>query len=424
MYKDVIIFGDDPTGHTGFGKIVDHLVDACLELNLKPIVVGLKHKIESDYKVPIVNCFDKKDSNGWATLEETLTTTKARSVITIGDPWDIHGIVSIKNRIDFIWVGYTPVESPPYPRWILLNRNPNAYLDVGLLLSEIDYIVPFTQFGELALSKMISKYNKKTKKKQIIPVSNHIYLGVDTSYFNYYDKIKAKENLNNPLIESDTILFTCTKANTFRVGFDNLLEAWKLYLDKVDPTTASKSKLYLHTDLAGNGYPIPLLIDEIGLSKSKSVIIDSNIKLGVGYPIEQIRNLYHATDVFVSTARGEGFGLPIAEAMACKVPCIVPDYAAPGEYMRDGGIKIPIAAYFQPEFSNTKFAILDINEMANQMARLAKQPELRKTIGDKARNTIKHYTWKLFVEKWKPIISEANQKALNIKYNKIHLEYV
>jgi len=41
---------------------------------------------------------------------------------------------------------------------------------------------------------------------------------------------------------------------------------------------------------------------------------------------DEIVALYKASSCFVSPTRGEGFGLPIAEAMLCKIPVIVTNY--------------------------------------------------------------------------------------------------
>jgi len=48
-----------------------------------------------------------------------------------------------------------------------------------------------------------------------------------------------------------------------------------------------------------------------------------------------IPNLYTTGDVYVAPTLGEGFGLPIAEAMACGVPTIVSNCSAPSEYTND-----------------------------------------------------------------------------------------
>jgi glycosyltransferase involved in cell wall biosynthesis len=51
--------------------------------------------------------------------------------------------------------------------------------------------------------------------------------------------------------------------------------------------------------------------------------------------------VYSAMDVFLTTTQGEGWGLPTMEAMACGVPCIVPDWSALGEWTEDAAVKVP-----------------------------------------------------------------------------------
>jgi len=46
---------------------------------------------------------------------------------------------------------------------------------------------------------------------------------------------------------------------------------------------------------------------------------------------------YHPADVFLSTTSGEGFGLPIVEAMACGVPIICPNVPVLPEVVKEGG---------------------------------------------------------------------------------------
>jgi len=52
-------------------------------------------------------------------------------------------------------------------------------------------------------------------------------------------------------------------------------------------------------------------------------------------PDELMPNLYGWADCFVSTSRGEGFGLPPIEAAACKIPVIAPNHSAMGDYMNN-----------------------------------------------------------------------------------------
>jgi glycosyltransferase involved in cell wall biosynthesis len=47
---------------------------------------------------------------------------------------------------------------------------------------------------------------------------------------------------------------------------------------------------------------------------------------------EQLRDLYHACHCLAQPYRGEGFGLPIAEAMACGLPVIVPEKGGSSDF--------------------------------------------------------------------------------------------
>ncbi len=59
-----------------------------------------------------------------------------------------------------------------------------------------------------------------------------------------------------------------------------------------------------------------------------------------GLPIEGMAALMNAADVYMSTTGGEGFGLNLAEAMACETPVVVTDWAADREVVGPGGILV------------------------------------------------------------------------------------
>ena len=60
-----------------------------------------------------------------------------------------------------------------------------------------------------------------------------------------------------------------------------------------------------------------------------------------GLPIEGMAALMNAADVYLSTTGGEGFGLNLAEAMACETPVVVTDWAADREVVGPGGYVVP-----------------------------------------------------------------------------------
>lgn len=55
-----------------------------------------------------------------------------------------------------------------------------------------------------------------------------------------------------------------------------------------------------------------------------------------------LAKLYSTTDLFVSTSRDEGFGLPAAEALASGCPVLYADNAATREVVGPYGIAFPV----------------------------------------------------------------------------------
>ncbi|MGZ5380689.1 MAG: glycosyltransferase family 4 protein [Thermoanaerobaculia bacterium] len=56
----------------------------------------------------------------------------------------------------------------------------------------------------------------------------------------------------------------------------------------------------------------------------------------------QLGTIYRGADAFVLPTRGEGWGMPILEAMACGLPAIATPWSGPSEFLNDG-VGYPIA---------------------------------------------------------------------------------
>src|SRR6202000_1130351 len=54
------------------------------------------------------------------------------------------------------------------------------------------------------------------------------------------------------------------------------------------------------------------------------------------FPHYQLGSLYRSVDAFASVSRGEGWNMPLMEAMACGVPAIATDWGAHQEFVHPG----------------------------------------------------------------------------------------
>jgi glycosyltransferase involved in cell wall biosynthesis len=64
----------------------------------------------------------------------------------------------------------------------------------------------------------------------------------------------------------------------------------------------------------------------------------------VGFiPDAQMPTYYSLADVYVSPSLLEGFGLPLAESLACETPVVAADAGAAAEVIGPGGLLVPPA---------------------------------------------------------------------------------
>lgn len=123
--------------------------------------------------------------------------------------------------------------------------------------------------------------------------------------------------------------FLFVGATVARKGVDVLLRA---YADAFSPDEPVCLILKGHSgDMSYDGQPMAEEIDRFGRDPGKPALrhLDSYLS------DEELAALYRAADTGVFPYRAEGFAMPILEAMACGLPCIVPRFGACLDYCTD-----------------------------------------------------------------------------------------
>ncbi|MBK9063715.1 MAG: glycosyltransferase [Acidobacteria bacterium] len=84
---------------------------------------------------------------------------------------------------------------------------------------------------------------------------------------------------------------------------------------------------------------VPRQIEELGLPRNGppvAFLYNTHIRAN------QLAMLYRSADAFVLPSRGEGWGMPILEAMACGLPVIATPWSGPSEFLHED-VGYPIA---------------------------------------------------------------------------------
>ena len=163
--------------------------------------------------------------------------------------------------------------------------------------------------------------------------------------------------------------------------------------------------LYLHTvPFQGHwleGHNLPEIAEMYNISHR--VLFNSRMqKLHDGVPETSsdpsapgLVELYNAADLFVLPSQVEGFGLPIAEAMACGLPVMVTKYAAGWEVASPAGKGIPVKDW-EVHKSGTLYANVDVDVMARDIHKLIGNPKELQRMSEAGIIRARDYDWNYF----------------------------
>lgn len=85
-----------------------------------------------------------------------------------------------------------------------------------------------------------------------------------------------------------------------------------------------------------NRSPSVRVIDEVRRLELREAGGRVSFILNRQFPYSELGSLYRSVDCYVSAGRGEGWDLPLMEAMACGLPAIATDWGAHTEYAHEG----------------------------------------------------------------------------------------
>lgn len=392
MGRRVLWIGDAGC-HTGFGRVTHSIGDRLVEKFDHDInVLAINHRGDPwDTRMKLWPAMLRApgDVYGFARTIEMLEQVMPEVIVMVndqdmilkylyGNKFDKTGILAHFAPI----MAYMPVDG---------INNPPAWQ----LLGESITRVAMTKFGQ-----------------NLMPGSELVYHGVDTSvYYPVSPKhtittsggvvITSKRDAKRALgYDPDGFLVLRVDRNSIRKNFP---DTWRALVP-----LARKYKdiqVHFHCQAKKDYYEFPeLLSREPDVANQFFFPDERTHNTYVGWPDNDLAVLYNAADIFVSTSWAEGFGLTIAEAMACGVPVIAQDCSSITEVVGPGGVLVPPLRLMAVPTGQDQW-IPDVGLFTEAIEKLYLSKGARRDLGRKAREHVEaNFSWDTAADQFNDLI--------------------
>jgi glycosyltransferase involved in cell wall biosynthesis len=127
-----------------------------------------------------------------------------------------------------------------------------------------------------------------------------------------------------------------------------------------------------------------------------------------GLSREELNLLYNAADIYVQNS-SEGFGLTVAEAIACGVPAVGIDYSAVPEVIGPAGLVGRVSHLVDNEYDHF-WSVVDPVEWGNKVEYLVRHPSKRRAMGALGPGHVRaNFSWQRAAEQFKDLVYAAAQ---------------
>lgn len=426
--KKILCMTDSPKLHTGFagvGREVMTYLQRTGKYDIK--CIGWFHQETNEEVIyPIIPTekddkgrITQQDKYGHVSFNKVVDDFKPDLVWTLGDHWMVEHVARVHNRKTFKWVMYCPIDGHPSPsKWKTAFEN-------------ADVLVAYGKYGMDVMKHRAPSANIK-----------YIYHGVDTNAFKPIpeeDRVVVKKSVIG--VELDKVIIGIVARNQPRKAFDKLFEAYFYILNglymicedckkiTVFPFDVIKKeafrvksckhcggtnlkqgekrddvRLYIHGAIQDCGWDLTDLQHDYNLNGK--ILVNPSLRIGVGVSAFTLNGIYNAFDVFTLPTRGEGFGLPVLEAMSAGIPVVTTDYSAHPEWCDGAGILVPPVALEAEPLTNIRRAIIDVDLYVTSLMSLINDEVLRKKYGKAGREKALTMDWSIICTQWEKLVDD------------------
>jgi glycosyltransferase involved in cell wall biosynthesis len=207
--------------------------------------------------------------------------------------------------------------------------------------------------------------------------------GVDTDSF-YPMPEEQRSVVRQQFGDENTFIVGCVARNQPRKGLPRLFKTARLFINpwtncedcgetvmqKLDKCQVCGSenvmhgegkdnvRFYFHMALKDCGWDIYELIKRFNLEGR--VAYPKGLEIGRGVTTEKLNELMNAFDVFTLPTTGEGWGLPILEALSVGIPSVVTNYSAHVDFCQGVAGLVDVAEFICEPMTNIERAYVDV----------------------------------------------------------------
>jgi len=304
---------------------------------------------------------------------------KADVLITLIDAWVERGLDK-----EMKWIPWIPIDHDPAPDLV-----------IDTLKTSLGLIKPIA----------MSKFGQEQLKKNGIE-SYYIPHTVNTDLFR--PMTQAREFARDVYKWKDkfiigTVATNHTERKNWSVGMKAVTEFSKMHPGEV--------VYYMHTNPSDEkGINLLKLREALGIVDITK--FPSQAEVAIGIPQETMARMYNSLDVFLLPTKGEGFGIPIIEAMSCGTPVITTNCTAQPELVGDSGwlIKDLIPEWTLQaswQYNCREDEVVELLEKAYQAKKDGSIAEKQLKSREKA---MEYDEEKIFKELWPPVLKDIEKR--------------
>jgi len=277
------------------------------------------------------------------------------------------------------------------------------------ILKRVDVPIAMSKFGQ----KQVKEYHNLDVK--------YIPHCVDSKSFYPLDQ-EEKDELRKKYGLTNKFVIGVVARNQPRKNLDRTIKTMRLVADKIP-----NAVLFLHLDPNDPAQPIWKISELIKKFNLENRVVYSGMNAVSGFPQSQMNEIYNVMDCFLLTTSGEGFGIPIIEAMSCQVPVVATNYTTTPELVikNNAGLGIKLTGteildlfalnskeYDKKSFSGTQTGswevergICDIKHAASQIKFLYDNPKIRESLGENGRDAVlTKYDVPIVMKQWDEVL--------------------